>query len=453
MLNNTTGIIKIVLSILFFPIYFQAAFIHFAWGSGDPMWLLTVKRILLLLPAGAILLGCWASIACLLTVPIRQKRQEFVTALFVTWWDLGKSILSFWGGLLQFIANLFVTMLGMMRIAMLAVWSLVHDVIFMPVSLIKQAGKSVIKSPIPWIAVTLTLAWCLVETSIFTYVMSPLVIDTFSNITGETMSEAFVHVPLFLFLFFVVLGSYAVLSTFVDSFKTKSISTVIRISAIEMVVIFVEVVFLYREFVDSLVPWFAQYSENFELGVFWTLTIAGFVWFGIRSLSWFLFASHGTPTIMAVIQGRGVSGGSKGKRRQIHVFDISGECWRKIKSEASWMKEKREDLLSSFMLPPLQVVAAGLNFCTLCVINQHLFLLPFKDMKAIRYSEELIKRIKHESQSLTLEPATKRSRPKESPAFEPEAVTENIPKPVSAEDDILQEGVSKQVGHFSEIPK
>src|SRR5260370_41805084 len=83
----------------------------------------------------------------------------------------------------------------------------------------------------------------------------------------------------------------------------------------ELVAMFVEVVFLYREFVDALVPWFAQHtSGNFDLGIAGTLAIAGFTWLGIRSLSWFLFGSAGTPTIMAIIQGQGlgrrdVSGG------------------------------------------------------------------------------------------------------------------------------------------------
>ena len=61
-----------------------------------------------------------------------------------------------------------------------------------------------------------------------------------------------------MFLFFVVMGSYAVLSTFVDSFKSKSFQQILGIGVIEVIVLFVEVVFLYREFVDSLVPWFAS---------------------------------------------------------------------------------------------------------------------------------------------------------------------------------------------------
>ena len=68
----------------------------------------------------------------------------------------------------------------------------------------------------------------------------PVVIDTFSNITGETLKESFIRVPLALFLFFIVMGSYAVLSTFVDSFKSRSIQQILGIGVIECVVLFVE---------------------------------------------------------------------------------------------------------------------------------------------------------------------------------------------------------------------
>jgi len=410
MLTDTSGIVKIVLSVLFFPMYFQEAFIRFAWSAGDQFWIMSAKRLFLLLPVSAIILGCWASIACLLTVPVRQGRQEFITALFVTWWDLGKSILSFWGGILRFVTTLAVSTVGLVRVIVLAVLALVMDIVMMPMHFLRQIGESVVKSPVPWIAVTLTLSWCVVETTIFTYVMTPLVIDTFSNITGNSMTEAFVRAPLFLFLFFIVLGSYAVLSTFVDSFKGRSVSAIAGIFVVEMVVLFVEVVFLYREFVDSLVPWFAQYSQNFELGVFWTIAIACFVWFGVRSLSWFLFASHGTPTIMAVIQGRGVKFSSRNKVAKARVLVISDDYWRRIKKESSWVKSQGEALMSALLLPPLQIVAAGLNFCTLCVINRHLFALPFENLEAIKYSEDLVKGLKSHSETLNNEKPKKTAK-------------------------------------------
>jgi hypothetical protein len=401
MLNETSGFVKFILSVLLFPMYFQEAFITFAWGAGDQLWMMIGKRLFLLLPVFAVILGCWLSIASLLTVLVRQNRREFVTDLFITWLDLGKSIVSFWGGIFKFIFSLFAALLGLIKITIFGIWSVVQDILFMPFRLLRSMSQNVLSSSVPWIAVLLTMFWCLIEATIFTYVTTPLVLDTFSNITGEQFTETFIRIPLFIFLLFVVLGSYAVLSTFVDAVKNKSISSILGIGAIEIVVLFVEVVFLYREFVDSLVPWFAQYSENFELGIFWTLAISSFVWFGIRSLSWFLFAAHGTPTIMAIIQGKGIEITSRGELPKSRFFGISSGFMSKIKEETHWFQTKGDELLAAFILPPLQVVAAAINFCTLLISSNHLFELPLKNVDALTNSRTLIDNLDRKNESFS----------------------------------------------------
>ncbi len=359
------------------------------WGDGNDVLLMMAKRLFLLLPALAIILSCWVTIGSLLTVPVRQKRREFVTAIFMTWWDMGKSILLFWGGIMKLGLRVLAAVLGAARFSVFAVWAIVQDILLIPFGFLRDGARVVMSSPVPWLAVTLTLSWCVIETTIFTYVTSPLVIDTFSNITGEQLSANSIRIPLALFLFCVVLGSYAVLSTFVDSMKKKKISSIIGIGVIEMVVLLVEVVFLYREFVDSLVPWFAQYSDSFDLGVFQTLAISCFVWFGVRSLSWFLFASHGTPTVMAVIQGKNLKMSSRSSAAPGHFFSLSTGFMARIKSETEWAKTTGSELVDALMLPPLQVLAACINFCTLLLLSDHLFALPFEDMKEVKYTDKL----------------------------------------------------------------
>ena len=53
MLTESSGIVKVILSVLFFPMYFQESFVSFAWGAGDQLWLMSAKRVFLLLPAMA----------------------------------------------------------------------------------------------------------------------------------------------------------------------------------------------------------------------------------------------------------------------------------------------------------------------------------------------------------------------------------------------------------------
>jgi hypothetical protein len=380
--------------------YFQGAFIAFAWGAGDIFWIMIGKRILLLLPVLAVIAGCWITIASTLTVLFRQNRREFVTTLVITWWDLGKSVVSFWGGIINFLFRFLVSMTGMLRILILGLWSLVQEILFLPFRLIKQISQSISRSSIPLIAVTMTIFWCLIEAAIFTYVTTPLVIDTFSNITGEQFSENFLRIPLFIFLFFIVLGSYAVLSTFIDVTKKKEFSSILGIGVIEIIVLMVEVVFLYREFVDALVPWFAQYSENFELGMFWTLAISCFAWFGIRSLSWFLFAAHGTPTIMRIIQGKALRSELPQQQPARAQASFSNGYLDSLKENAEWIQAKGEELLQSFMLPPLQVVAATINFFVLLISGHHLFELPLKNFGDVADSKQLFEQMIHGGKSI-----------------------------------------------------
>ena len=263
----------------------------------------------------------------------------------------------------------------------------------MPFRLLGRVFGAVGRSNIPWIALILTLFWCLIEAVIFTYVTTPLVIDTFSNITGEQFAENMIRIPLFIFLLFIVLGSYAVLSTFVEAMKKKDIGAIIGIGVIEVIVLFVEVVFLYREFVDALVPWFAQYSENFELGIFWTLAISCFAWFGIRSLSWFLFAAHGTPTLMKIIQGQQVRSAAVPGETSKAKTVLSNGYLESLKENNAWIQAKGEELLEALMLPPLQVIAAAINFCILLISGHHLFEIPLRNFAEVIDSKRLIEKI------------------------------------------------------------
>lgn len=392
MLNGATGVWKVILSILFFPLFFQGAFLSFAWGDGD-LWLVrSVKWVFLVLPVLAFLLACWVSIAAVLTIPIRQRREEFITGLLITWWDFGRSLFTFWGGAFRFVFYLAAALFALTKIVVIGIWALVQDFFLFPFRVVRNLGDSVMKAGVPWIAVFLTLIWSILEAAIFTYVTTPVVIDTFSNMTGNELSETSIRIPLFIFMMFIVLGSYAVLSTFADAWKSKNVGAIIKIGVIELVTLFVEVVFLYREFVDSLVPWFAQHaSGDFELGIFGILAISSMTWFGIRGISWFLFASHGTPTLMAVLRGSGIRApASESSSKITDSVTVTGALWKHVKDDLTFLQKKGDEVLAAFIIPPLQVVASAINFVTVLVTAEHLFKLPFKSMEEVMDSKVVL---------------------------------------------------------------
>ena len=393
MFNEASGAWKVILSLLFFPLLFQHEFLNFAFGADDLFWVAFLKRLFLFLPVLSIMLGCWVTIPCVLSVVFRTQRTEFVITFFLIWWDLGKAIFSFWGGILKFRLVLTTAILAFLKLLVVGIWVLIQDLFFIPIQLLKNLGVGVFEAGVPWIALVLTLIWCVIEATVFTFVTTPLVMDTLSNLTGGGISEAFLRIPLFLFLLFLILGSYAVLSTWTDALSSRKIGTILKIGIIELVALFVEVVFLYREFVDSLVPWFDQHtSGDFQLGIAGTLAIASLAWLGIRGMSWVLFASHGIPLIMAIIQGSALKvaeGASSGKKQQLMEIRLSEQ----VRKEFEWAQEKGNEVSNAFLLPPLQLLAASVNFCTFLFTSIPIFEIPLTKADQIMSSKGLLETV------------------------------------------------------------
>jgi hypothetical protein len=372
------------IALLFLPL--ASHLVQFAAGEGDPLGMLIMKWVFLMLPLLSLIWAYWVSMISLATIIIRSERNAFLTKLLMTWWDLGHSILSFWSGTLRFVLKLVFVSVMAVRFVVLSACYMTRDLFMIPLRTVSQMGDNVINRGVPWIAIALTLFWSTLEATIFTYVMTPLVLDTLSNMTGSTLTEQFVRIPLFMFMFFIVLGSYSVLSTWTQALATKNIPSIIKIGVIEFVAMFVEVVFLYREFVDALVPWFAQHSSgNFELGIAGTLAIAGITWFGVRAISWFLFASSGTPTIMAIIQGTGIKFKTfEAVAKQGNAYASTDEFMKRLKGDEEWLRAQTDELVAAFILPPLQIVACAINFATVLLTTQQLFSLPFNNLHELR---------------------------------------------------------------------
>ncbi len=382
-----------VVSLIFFPSYFQGPLLNFAWGAHDPEMIAMAKRIFILLPCCALIAACWATTVALISVIVRQNRREFITYLFVTWWDMGKCILSFWGGCFKFCMFAIHSVFLFSRLIVVGLLVFISDILSAPFKVVQVAGASAFGAGLPWIAILLTLGWTLLEATIFTFVTTGLVTDTLSSVSGMTISPRAIRFPLFGFMLFIVLGSYSVLLTLGDALKTRNVTTIVKIAVVEVIAMMVEVIFLYREFVDALVPWFAQHSGgNFSLGITGTLAIASFTWMGIRSMSWFLFAQAGTPVIMSVIGGRGFATKGAGGGKDIS-FDMKLKSIERMKTEMKWIIEYGDNFLGAFLFPPLQIVAATINFFVLVITSDHLFEIPFTDFKSIYTTRPSLRRV------------------------------------------------------------
>jgi hypothetical protein len=210
-----------------------------------------------------------------------------------------------------------------------------------------------------------------------------------------------------MFLFFIVLASYAMLQSLFETAQKKKVMAIVGMVFVELFVIFVEVMFLYREFVDALVPWFAQYSENFNPGPVVIILVAFGVWFGIRSLSWFLFASKGTPFILKIIRAEKIKTGPAPAPRKTEYLSATSSLTAQLRKESAWMEDKGLDFLTAFLLPPLQIIAATLNFIILLFTGRHLFELPLKKLSDLQASSTLVAAVSGEKSARSAKPSAR----------------------------------------------
>jgi len=203
-------------------------------------------------------------------------------------------------------------------------------------------------------------------------------------------------VGLFLFLSLVIGGSFACMHGLVQAIAEKKIFDTIKMLIIEFFVMFVEVMFFYREFVDSLAPWLAQMSgDSIQLGLGSVIGIALMAWLGIRSGVWFFFAKYGTPTLLMIISREGIEESKAGEDLSAQMKPLAWikKLTKEVQQDISWFTEKGEDLMSAFVLPPVQVLAVMTNFCMIVLTGKNLFNLPIKTLEELKDTREMIKEI------------------------------------------------------------
>src|SRR5687767_6535977 len=133
----------------------KSAFL-FAWGAGDPFWLLTLKRVFLLLPLGAVVVGYWTSVLSVPTIVLRAKCRTFVSFVIVTLCDLALAIFTFWRCVFRYLRRLGLSVLATAQRLVVSVWAVLQELVALPLRMIRSVSSNVLSSGVPWIAVTMT---------------------------------------------------------------------------------------------------------------------------------------------------------------------------------------------------------------------------------------------------------------------------------------------------------
>jgi hypothetical protein len=157
---------------------------------------------------------------------------------------------------------------------------------------------------------------------------------------------------------------------------------------VELLVMFFEVTFLYRQLVGTLTPW-----TGGALRPGATLTLASLAWMGTRAMTWFLFGRYGTEPLLALIARRPLAPAPAVEWAP--GFPARSAAWWQgaagdFKREVEWLHAKGEQILEYVALPVLQLVAAALNFGMLLVAARPAFQLPFRTFKEVTETRDLL---------------------------------------------------------------
>ena len=368
------------------------------WLFEGDISLVAIKLTFLFLPIMLLSAAYWTGIASIPTLLFRKERTKYVATTLINLWDGGRSILNFWSGIFRFSFLSIGWMYGGLRIAIMGMYQTLKDILFSPVTMLSDMAKNYAMPGIPWIAVLITLGWIGLGSSIFTVVLAPLVSDILSGMTNTELPGFIISTGLYIFLFLVVGGSLACMHGLVDALEKGKKGVVFKMLSIEFIVMMVEVVFFYREFVEAILPFFNRMTtDGINIGPLAIIGIATFAWVGVRSSTWFFFAKYGTPTLLMVISREGMNGKSSSVKAS--KFPIGQPLvWiksltKELQDEINWFTGKGSEMTNAFMLPPIQILAVVTNFSMHTLTGKNMFNLPIRSLDEIKDTSELIEEL------------------------------------------------------------
>ncbi len=385
-------IFRILLIPLVWILPFQKSILNFFLHSSSA-WAALGKYLFLFFPVLLLLGAVWCTMLSVYTLPFRSKRVNFVSTLLLAWWDAARAVWLFWVGLFRLVIVVLGWIFSVLRLAVKFVVVALKHILAAPFAMTGRMTKSFFRPGVPWIAFLILVFWCMLESGIFTFVLMPTISEVLMDIVGTEQVSPFTMPLLYVFLLILIMGSFAALQALADAIRTKKVKLVIQMVIIELIVMGFEVMFLYRELVDAITPWIVQ-QTGMRVGIFFTLSVASFGWIAIRGMTWFLFAQYGTPPLLALISRRPVEQPGEGVREAVPEAAELSRWWQRpiqdFKNEIDWLHRKFNELLEFLTLPILQVLAGILNFCMILLTARPVFNLPFKALKDVMDTREIL---------------------------------------------------------------
>jgi hypothetical protein len=346
------------------------------------------KYVFLLFPSLLGVAAVWVTLLALYTLPFRARRVRFVATMLLAWWDAARAVILYWVGVVRVAAVAVGWAASLIALIVRLTVESIHRLATTPITLTAQMAHRYVAPGLPWVALLTLIGWCVLEAAVFTYTMLPAVTTTLTDLAGGVEASRLTVGVLYAFLLLLVMGSFACLQTLTDAVGKREWTFVAQMVVVELLVMAFEVTFLYRQLVGALTPW-----TGAPLGPGPTLALASLGWLGTRAMTWFLFARYGTEPMLAVIARRPLP--QAGTVEAVASFPVRSAAWWRgatdeLRRELDWLHGKSDQLVEYVALPVLQLVAVALNFGTMLVASRPIFYLPFKSLKEVTDTRDIL---------------------------------------------------------------
>lgn len=360
----------------------QALFLEFA-AFGDTGLEMVAKWLLLLFPILLGIVGLWCTFVGLYTLPFRSGRGNFLLAIAMSWWDVGRSVIFFYAGLLRFGQVFLGWLWSLLKLSLKLLVGGIKGVFVSPLVFLDWTSRKYFKPGVPWLAFLLMILWSALEATVFAFVLRPLMTDVIGGLAQFEPNPRVLFAILWVILFMIIAGSFAAIQALTDAIQARDVQKIVTMSFIELTVMGFEVLFLYRELVDAITPWIAQ-TTGYQMGLFGTLVLAGGGWIGVRAMTWFLFGRFGTPALLGVISRQTITrGGMETEVAMPDRVDFWSGPLTALKRESEWFKQQAREVFELVALPVLQLLAAALNFVVVVIRSRPIFKLPFESLDQV----------------------------------------------------------------------
>jgi hypothetical protein len=354
----------------------QEVLLSFFLAPGAP-WAVAARYVFLGFPALLGVAALWITLLSLYTLPFRRSRVRFVSLMLLAWWDAARAVTLYWGGIVRVAAVALGWVVSLLALgARLAMESLQR----LATTPVVMAGRGVQGGA--WVAFLTLVAWCVVEAAALTYATVPVVSRALTGMSGGGEESRFTAGALYTFLLLLVLGSFACLQTLAEAVRAREIRFVVQMAVIQVMVLAFEVLFLYRPLAQALTP-------DARLGTGAAIGLGALAWVATRGATWFLFARQGTAPMLAFLARR-----AEGEPAAARPWTPPTTWWRpatmSLEREIEWLHARGEELTGYVALPVLQLIAAALNFGLLAVASRPVFQLPFRNLREITETRELL---------------------------------------------------------------